>query len=242
MKLLTLNIWGGHVHDPLLAFIRARQDTDIICLQEVYRNAPYKISTDDQPVYLHIFEEIQALLPNHQGFFRPVVDNIYGIAAFVKNTIDVIAEGEVCIHENSNYVGKGPTHSRNLQWLECRHQNKSYFIINVHGLWNGKGKTDSAERIKQSERIQQFVTSLNTPVVICGDFNLRPDTESIKILEQGMNNLIKAHTIQSTRTPLYNKEEKFADYVFTSPDINVHQFTVLADVVSDHTPILVEFT
>ena len=37
MKLLTLNTWGGKVHEPLLKFIEQRaEDTDIFCLQEVF--------------------------------------------------------------------------------------------------------------------------------------------------------------------------------------------------------------
>lgn len=33
LKLITLNIWGGHVEKPLLDFINAHQDVDIFCLQ-----------------------------------------------------------------------------------------------------------------------------------------------------------------------------------------------------------------
>ena len=48
MKLITLNIWGGHLREQLLAFIDAYHDIDIFCLQEAYHNAPYKTSTDEQ--------------------------------------------------------------------------------------------------------------------------------------------------------------------------------------------------
>jgi len=56
-----------------------------------------------------------------------------------------------------------------------------------------------------------------------------------------MNNLIKKHKVTSTRTSFYPRKEKYADYVFTSPDITVNKFEVLQDEVSDHAPILVEF-
>lgn len=39
MKLMTLNIWSGHVHAPLLAVMQKHQEVDIFCLQEVYHNA-----------------------------------------------------------------------------------------------------------------------------------------------------------------------------------------------------------
>lgn len=242
MKLITLNIWGGHVHTPLLNFLASHREIDIFCFQEVYHNAPHKISTEDRKVALNIFSEIQAMLPNHKGFFRPVVKNIYGIATFVNKDIDVIEEGEIAIQENPLYVGQGPTHTRILQWVAYHFNNKVYSILNVHGLWNGMGKTDSPERIAQSHRIKEFMETINTPKILCGDFNLRPDTESLKIIENGMNNLIKQHNIASTRTRLYPKDEPFADYVFTSEDININHFETLNDEGSDHSPLLLEFT
>ena len=41
MKLITLNIWGGKVFEPLMEFFRKHaEDTDIFCLQEVFNNPP----------------------------------------------------------------------------------------------------------------------------------------------------------------------------------------------------------
>ena len=242
MQLITLNIWGGHVLNPLLAFIKAHKDIDIFCFQEVYHNALNKISDEDRQISLTIFSELAKLLPEHRGFFRPVVENIYGIGIFVKNTIDVLGEGEVIVHNNPSYRGRGPTHSRILQWIEYLMNGKIYSILNVHGLWNGMGKKDSPERVLQSERIKAFMDSINTPKILCGDLNLRPDTKSMEILEQGMKNLVKDYNVKSTRTSFYTKEEKFADYILTSPDITVTNFIVLNDEVSDHAPLLLDFS
>jgi endonuclease/exonuclease/phosphatase family metal-dependent hydrolase len=241
MRLITLNIWGGHVLNPLLEFIKSHHETDILCFQEVYHRAQKKISDEDRAVCLNIFSELQALLPRHKGFFRPVVNNIYGIGMFIKKDIPVFEEGEIKIHDNPAYRGIGPTHSRNLQWVKCQIDNRVHTIMNVHGLWNGKGKTDAPERIVQSQKIRGFVDAIRTPKILCGDFNLRPDTESIKILQQEMKNLIQDFNISSTRTRLYPKEEKFADYVFTSPEITVNHFEVLKDEVSDHCPLFLDF-
>ena len=242
MQLITLNIWGGHVLEPLLAFVKAHQDIDIFCFQEVYHHAANRISDEDRPVCLDIFSKLEALLPEHRGFFRSVVDTIYGIGIFIKKDIDVIEEGEIVIHHNPSYRGRGPTHSRNLQWLTYRYHDKTYSILNVHGLWNGMGKADSPERLLQSRRIRTFMDSLQSLTILCGDFNLRPDTLSMEILEQGMNNLIKTNNITSTRTNFYTKDEKFADYILTSPEIIIDRFNVLTDVVSDHSPLLLEFS
>lgn len=242
MELITLNIWGGHVNDALLEFIKKNNDIDIFCFQEVYHNATKKLSTEERTHNLNIYSEIQNLLPHHKGFFRPAVENVYGIGTFVKDSIQVLNEGEIIIHENPVYPGAGPTHSRNLQWLSCQINKQIYSVLNVHGLWNGKGKTDTPERIAQSQRIRKFMDSIPTPKILCGDLNLKPDTESIKIIEEGMNNLVKLYKITSTRTKLYTKPEKFADYIFTSPQIRVNKFEVLKDEVSDHSPLFLDFS
>ena len=104
------------------------------------------------------------------------------------------------------------------------------------------GKKDSPERIAQSKRIKAFMDTINIPKIVCGDFNLRPDTTSMQIVDEGMTNLVKVHKVTSTRTSLYSKEEKFADYILVSPEISVHKFSVLSDVVSDHAPLLLDFS
>lgn len=241
MKLITLNIWGGHVRKPLLDFINTRTDIDIFCFQEVYHNAPEKISTEDRKVSLAIFSELQDLLPEHNAYFRPAVKNIYGLGTLIRKNIEVMREGDISIHTNPEYTGSGPCHSRNMQWLECKINEKIYSILNVHGLWNGMGKTDTPARIAQSQRIRDFMSQIPYPKILCGDLNLRPDTESLKLLEQDMRNLVQINHVQSTRTSLYPKPEKFADYIFTSPEIRVYKFEVMKDEVSDHSPLLLEF-
>jgi endonuclease/exonuclease/phosphatase family metal-dependent hydrolase len=129
-----------------------------------------------------------------------------------------------------------------LQWLKCEINNKTFALMNVHGLWNGLGKTDSDDRLIQSEKIRHLVDTISTPKILCGDFNLRPDTQSFSILKHGMKDLIGQYGITSTRTQLYEKEEKYADYILTSPEIDVIDFKVWDDVVSDHNPLSLEFT
>ena len=242
MKLITLNIWGGHLRNPLLKFIHEHRHIDIFCLQEVYYNAHRTLADKERELSLKIFSDLQKLLPDHHAIFKPAVENVYGIAMLIKNDIDIIGEGEINIHQKQHYPGIGLNHDRNLQWIECELNNKIYSVLNVHGLWNGKGKKDTPERLNQSHRIRQFMDTINTPKILCGDFNLRPDTESMHLLEQGMKNLIVSHNIRSTRTRFYSKEEKFADYILTSPEIIVNEFAVMNDEVSDHAPLFIDFS
>lgn len=240
MKLITLNIWGGYLRNPLLRFIHNNRHIDFFCLQELYDNAHRPLAHKEE-LSLNIFSDLKKLLPEHQAIFKPAVENIYGIGIFVKNSIDIVSEGEIPIHEKQHYPGIGLNHDRNLQWVECKMGNQRFTIVNVHGLWNGKGKKDTPERLIQSQRIREFMDTVNTPKILCGDFNLRPDTESMKVLEKDMVNLVVTHNVRSTRTRFYTKEEKFADYILTSPAINVNNFSIMSDEVSDHAPLLLDF-
>lgn len=251
MKLITLNIWGGHIREPLLEFIIKHRNIDIFCFQEVYHNAKDKFSTDEKAASLNIFSELSDLLPDHRPFFCPVIGdvkgNAYGIGMFVKNKVKVLKEGDLTIHHNPDYPAlapnrHGPTHSRKLQWIQCWVDDRVHTIMNIHGLWNGMGKTDTPERIAQSQRIRQFMDAHSTPKILCGDFNLRPETESLKILKEQMNDLIEVHQVPSTRSSYYPKrnEQPFADYVLTCPKVTVKHFEVLRDEVSDHAPLLLE--
>ncbi len=75
-----------------------------------------------------------------------------------------------------------------------------------------------------------------------GDFNLLPDTESIRMISNNLGclNLIDKYNIKSTRTSLYKKPLRFADYVFVSNNIKLKEFKVLPDEISDHSPLFLE--
>ena len=242
MKIITLNTWGGQAgREGILSFFNEHKDVDIFCLQEIYHKSD-NLKHEYKKAMLDIFSDIQNVLTEHVGYFRPSIKYVgkeYGIALFINKGIEVLDEGEELIYFVSDYISGG-NHSRNLQYARFLKDEKEYTVINVHGLWNGKGKTDTEDRIKQSTIIKECVESAKGLKILCGDFNLRPDTQSISILEKGMRNLIKEYGITSTRTEFYDKPEKYADYVFLSPEIEVKEFKVLPEQVSDHAALFLE--
>lgn len=239
MKIISLNIWGGQLKSPLIDFFIKYKDIDIFCLQEVYSKAKVKACTNDDPVELDILSDIGNILYNHTPFFVKTIDG-YGISMLIKKDISILKKGEHIIHENLNYVPPGPTHSRKLQWIEMECNREIYTIVNLHGLWNGQGKSDTEARIIQSKNIKNFIDNANGKKILCGDFNITPDTKSIAIIEENLQNLIAAYNIKSTRTKYYKKPIKYADYFFTSFDIEIKNFYILEDQVSDHSPLMLE--
>lgn len=101
-------------------------------------------------------------------------------------------------------------------------------------------KTDTDDRLEQSRKICSFISSCSGQVVVMGDFNLNPDTQSLAIAEEGMRNLVTEFGITSTRTSFYTREGKYADYALVSPEVYVVDFKVLPDEVSDHAALWLE--
>lgn len=156
-------------------------------------------------------------------------------------------------HKNQFYYNEyryeyDATHFREEDW--CRSiQNaiididgKELQIINVHGIWN-KDKVGDDRTIEQSRFILNNIRE-DIPVIVVGDFNLLPDTESIKILNDKLINLIEEYNIKSTR-PTFNDGldvgNLVCDYVFVNDKVKVNDFKVINSNISDHLPIIMDF-
>ena len=257
MRIISLNTWGGRAgKENLLSFFREHADTtDIFCLQEIWSDA-YEhldehnaggVAIKHEQVLTHGLQEISAILRNHAPFFRPHFMNNYGLLMLVNKNLPVTEEGEVFVHKEKGYIPDGDVggHARNIQYVTVQTKSGPITIINFHGLWTGngegKGKKDSVDRIDQSKRILEFTEKIQNPFILCGDFNLLPDTKSLSMfVDAGLRNLIKEFGITSTRTSYYTKPEKYADYAFISSEINLKDFKVLPHEVSDHAPLLIE--
>jgi endonuclease/exonuclease/phosphatase family metal-dependent hydrolase len=268
LKLEALNIWGGRVYQPLMEHMQKQaQAVDIFCFQEVYSTQSDRISTreitgpdgshqptNDYPARANIYEELKQALPEFHGYYYSSQDRYdihgpvdyplsFGLAMFVKKTIQIEAEGDLFVYRAKNSVvgTDNVTIGRNLQYIQFRRNSKHFTIVSLHGLWNGKGKTDSLERFEQSRKIKAFLENVSGAKILCGDFNLLPDTQSLALLEQEMRNLVKEYSVTSTRSQFYKKSDKFADYILVSPEVIVEEFKVLEEEVSDHLPLLLTF-
>ncbi len=248
MKLITLNTWAGRAKEPFEAFLKAHADfTDIFCFQEIYNDLDEELETniDEKGRNRHILKEVNEILTDFDMYFCPVIENVYGIAIFLKKGFEVIASGEVLLYTNPNFTSfeENEDHDRKMQWIHIKNGTKDVIIMNVHGHWDAiNKKVDTPNRIGQSKAIVDFIqTTGSTPKIMVGDFNLLPETESIKMLEQKFTNLITKYNIPSTRTVLYKGDLKHADYAFVSDEILVEKFEALPDVVSDHVPLALSF-
>ncbi len=263
MKLVSLNIWGGMQFDALMEFVRSEaKDTDIFCFQEVFdTTTDFKTFGTARICRVNMLEEFREALSNFDSYFAPCQDGwtfdgfvdfpiAYGLAIFVRKGMKVEDVGEFYAYGRRNMrtaeQNDARSMGRNVQYLKIGLEDLSLTIGNVHGYWVRAPKTDTPERIAQSEKILDFLNKQTGDVILCGDFNLRPDTKSMAILETKMRNLIKEFGIKTTRNELYADlkifNDYFADYVLVSSSIEIRNFQVPYVLASDHLPMILEFS
>lgn len=233
MKVIFFNIWHGKVWEELKSFLESHvADTDVFCLTEVHPALHAELTEilgDFQPYY----EEIAKV-----DFHDPGVD---GQSIFIKSGISVESFGKEFLYDVSR------TDAGGLQHVELNINGKKLFVGNIHGKAQPGTKEDTPIRLEQSARILKFFKDKNGSKIFGGDFNLNPDTKSIKMLEDGgFRNLIKEFNIDNTRDELSweqfgNTPQHFADYAFVSPEIKVTSFEVPYIEISDHLPLVLDF-
>jgi endonuclease/exonuclease/phosphatase family metal-dependent hydrolase len=237
MRLITLNLWGGKRYDDIVEFLqREKEDTDIFCFQEVFDSD----REEGKGFVPNLYNRLKSILDDFNSYyvatehgvdFDDVVDYelSVGNAIFVKN--DVLTHDNVQIYDGGNNIQDW---SRKAHAIEL----EDSIICNVHGAWLNNKKRAHPKRREQSKRINTFLDQWNKPAVVCGDFNMLPDIPSMDILEEGRVNWIKEKNITDTRTSYFHYGIRYADYVLTSPSLDVKSFEVMPDEVSDHAPLL----
>ena len=271
MKIIFLNIWGGKMYAPLMAFLRAAaRDTDFFCLQEIFDTPPHQnIGGEGEPEKdrtvswggrADIYRDLCAALPDFTPYYAIAVrdfDGDYatdfplsdGIAIFAKKDITILSHGDFFIAgEDWHGHDTSQTPPHKLQYVRFEKDGTPYTLAHIHGVAYPGDKLDAPERIAQSQKIIDFLVTEAGEKILGGDFNLMPDTQSIRMIEHtGMRNLITDFRVPTTRNQLsyghYPETERqyFADFAFVSPAIRVTNFQVPAMEISDHLPLVLTY-
>lgn len=251
LKILNLNLFeGGLFFDSAIKFI-TDEDPDIFCLQEVYDG-----HSSDLPPNLQSIEVLKTAFPNYSYYFSPELFSVtpmgkidVGNAIFSKLPL---VKKET--HFFSIPYGEHPqkpanydwsSHPKNMQVCQVEYQKQLLTIANLHGVWGLDGGDNPARLFMSNVIVEQLKNKPRT--VLMGDFNVKPNTQTIQNIEQHLVNVFKDELTTSfnlkhkdlTRFPGY--ATAVVDMFFASPDLKViKKYSTEADV-SDHVPLICEF-
>ncbi|MGZ9809595.1 endonuclease/exonuclease/phosphatase family protein [Pseudoroseicyclus sp. H15] len=266
MRIISLNAWGGQCW-PALADWLPEARADILLLQEVTR-APqpspdwlaYRDAFRSLDQRADLFADVSRLLPRHQATFSPAargtlqdqdgrdVPSEHGIAAWIAPHLAVTAMASGFVHGTYRAGGWGEEPvPRTAQAFRIEGAGAPLVVSHLHGLRDPTGKGDTPARRAQAEAMVALLDSLarkDEPMVLAGDLNLLPDSESFAIFARlGLTDLVTGRGHTDTRTSLYPKPQRYADYCLVTPGVPVAAFDVPArPEVSDHRPLVLDVT
>lgn len=252
MRILSLNTWGGRQYEQLVEYVvaQAQSGTEVLCLQEV--TSSHVALQPPGDFRSNLLQELQAQLRGYRSYFSPVLEFELkggeqsalvrvGLATFVRETVlpDAWESHFLFGSYDEQYEGAASRLVQQLRWDDVG--GAPLTIFNFHGT-NGGGKVDTPLRLQQSAALRERLDAVAGRRVLIGDFNLRPDTQSLAVLTQGMVDLVRTHGIARTRSDLYEHAARspFADYALVTPDVRVLRFTAPEVAVSDHLPLILE--
>lgn len=228
MRIVFLNVWNAKTGGALAEFLREQAPrTDVFCFQEAYGRAR------------KLFAEV---LPGHRlaGTARKIADLRDGFAqaTYVAAGIEA-GKSEAVLARRMRRCGLGLC-------TPVRFGGGFLHVLNFHGLAQPGAKLDDPDRLRQSHGLLDFLEGRPGPKIVGGDFNLMPETESVRMfMAHGYRDLVAEYGIKTTRNRLIwekfpDSKQYFSDYVFTSPEVRVEDFQVPQNEVSDHLPLIVD--
>lgn len=265
MRIMCLNGWGGKLYGELQSYlIEARPH--ILCLQEVVHSPmsekawlTYKDGDHILQQRAQFFHDVCEALPDHQAVFCPAAQGIlwdgneavlsqWGLATFVHRAMPIVGQIQGFVHKDFSPDGYGKhPRSRSAHGVRVYDYEGNRFIsvTHMHGLRDLRGKMDTPERYAQVQKLlemSQYLAEADDLRVICGDFNVEADSETLSILTRtGMTELVTSGDFDGTRTSHYTKAGRYADYMLINRPEAVENFDVVAvPEVSDHRPLLLD--
>lgn len=233
LKILQVNVWwGGKLWDNLIEFIK-KENPEIIFAQEVYEST---IKGFGQLGYEHVafgkemidVREGGRYLTGNAIFSKfPILD--YQTASYVREF------GE--FKEGIDDVAKAP---RNILHAALSIEDKIINAFCTHGIVDYRGDYDSPERLEMSRIICEAIAGKDN-AMLTGDFNVQPETQTIRNIEKHLSSVFKSELKSSFNMRRKTKPgyaTATVDMIFVSPEIKVLEHSCPDVDVSDHYPLL----
>lgn len=242
MKIIQLNIWGGKLGQQIIDFLN-EEKPDFVCMQEVNDlkgRAGYK--------FFATLEEIKEGSGFNEAYMSASYSSCYmerqleyGNAILsnlpFKSTKTVFTNGE---YKHNFDIVNDDGNVRSLQVAQVQVGDTTLNILNHHGYHLGLNKSGNDETMRQMGLVADVIDKLDGPVIFCGDLNLNPSSESVKIIDKKLTNLSVTNNLKRTYNQ-FSVVNEVCDYIFINELVKVIDFKMSDELLSDHKALILEF-
>ncbi len=166
----------------------------------------------------------------------------------MRHTFPVIGQAQDFVHGTFSANDFGPhPRARNAHAVRLFDDRAAapITVAHMHGLRELAGKGDTPARHAQAKAFVELIRRIarkGERLIVCGDFNVLPDSVTLEALRAiGLTDLVTNGGHSDTRTSLYTKPGRHANYMLVSPEVAVRRFEVVREPeVSDHRALLLE--
>jgi len=280
MKLLNLNCWEFAFFDKIVDFVH-KENPEIIAFQEASTSPIVKESIIGEYKDVPDFLEALSKEINYKYIFAPSwgviskegINKYKGVVIFYKPNIELIdfhfknfsnyLEYPILTNEWEDGLLIAKTkkekyiHSwkKPLNYLYCLFKkNDKYFKVITTQLCISYFCTETLQRLQQGKELAELISnSLDIPTIICGDFNITADSETIKeISDKGMKieTIDLKNSLEEKVHPMFDPSRVMTgssssgycvDHILTKNIKNSVLKTFQGKAISDHIAMTLEF-
>lgn len=242
MKLIQLNTWSCKLPTEIIKLFQT-ESPDIVCLQEV-------VTSDDGGKIFDTVGSITNEYPLEYQYNTPLVEfsfmhhtatrgNMIASKFQFNSTNELWTSGSFTRNFDYREYG-GYNVARNIVHTEISTPGGIVHALTVHGYHIKEHKLGNDETLRACRELVMYAKSLEGAVIITGDFNLSPDSESIKLVNESFRNLAVENGLLTTRNHLTKKAE-VCDYIFVNDKVKVNDFYMSPIIASDHNGLVLNF-
>lgn len=242
MKLIQLNTRSCKLSTEIVHLFNTERP-DFTCLQEV-------VSAEFDGKILDTINQITDKYPLKDYYYTPLVEFSFmhhraKRGNMIMSQFPIAESTEVWTHgqyvEDFDYLDSGGYNAaRNIAHAKIETPQGRINLMTLHGYHIKEHKNGSKETLHACQKLIELATSFDEPVIITGDFNLAPESESIQLMDQYFRNLSAEYALPTTRNYLTSKSE-VCDYIFVDNKVVVNDFYMSNIVASDHNALVLDF-
>lgn len=247
LKVLTLNIWnGGRLLSEAIDFLH-KHDADLMLLQEVYNGTNPAFDDRFRTVSL-----LQQAFPEHEAAFTPLYLDTRELEGPIEEGQLLLSRWPLTssrgIFFDIPYGEYDQDHYQDfsnfpamVQVTSTTIDGRTFTLLNVHGPVNYDGTADTDRRLRMRDQLLAEIGPAEL-VIMGGDFNVRPQTQTIRSLAQVLKPVFNEGELTSTFNMQRKTNPGFAtaavDYLMVSPSLSVVERACPMVDISDHLPLV----